>query len=54
MKQKTTELKKDLTQSEVDKANHFFKKAFDFSEEKNMPRQSSAMIKYSVWFQNTS
>ena len=34
MKQKTTELKKVLTQSEVDKVNHFFKKAFDFSEGK--------------------
>ena len=34
MKQKTTELKKVLTQSEVDKVNHFFKKAFNFSEEK--------------------
>ena len=34
MKQKTTELKKVLTQSEVGKVNHFFKKAFNFSEEK--------------------
>ena len=34
MKQKTTKPKKVFTQSEVDKVNHFFKKAFDFSEEK--------------------
>ena len=34
MKQKTTETKKVFTQSEVDKVNHFFKKAFNFSEEK--------------------
>ena len=34
MVRKITELKKVLTQSEVDKVNHFFKKAFDFSEEK--------------------
>ena len=34
MKQKTTELKKVLTQSEVDKVNHFFKKAFNFGKEK--------------------
>ena len=34
MKQKTTEPKKVLTQSEVDKVNHFFKKAFNFGEEK--------------------
>ena len=34
MKQKTTEPKKVLTQSEVDKVNYFFKKAFDFGKEK--------------------
>ena len=34
MVRKTTELEKVLTQSEVDEANHFFKKAFNFSEEK--------------------
>jgi hypothetical protein len=34
MKQKTTEPKKVLTQSEVDEANHFFKKAFNFGKEK--------------------
>ena len=34
MKQKTTEPKKVLTQSEVDEANHLFKKAFDFDKEK--------------------
>ena len=34
MKQKTTEPKKVLTQSEVDKVNHFFKKAFNFGKEK--------------------
>ena len=34
MKQKTTETKKVFTQSEVDKVNYFFKKAFNFSEEK--------------------
>ena len=34
MVRKITEPKKVLTQSEVDEANHFFKKAFDFSEEK--------------------
>ena len=34
MKQKTTKPKKVFTQSEVDKVNYFFKKAFDFSEEK--------------------
>ena len=34
MVRKITELKKVLTQSKVDEANHFFKKAFNFSEEK--------------------
>ncbi len=34
MKQKTTKPKKVFTQSEVDKVNYFFKKAFNFSEEK--------------------
>ena len=34
MKQKTTETKKVFTQSEVDKVNYFFKKAFDFGKEK--------------------
>ena len=34
MKQKTTEPKKVLTQSEVDEVNHFFKKAFDFGKGK--------------------
>ena len=34
MKQKTTKPKKVFTQSEVDKVNYFFKKAFDFGKEK--------------------
>jgi hypothetical protein len=34
MAQKITELQKVLTQSEVDEANHFFKKAFNFAKEK--------------------
>ena len=34
MVQKTTELEKVPTESEVETANHFFKKAFNFSEEK--------------------
>ena len=34
MKQKTTKVKKVLTQSEVDIVNHFFKKAFNFGKEK--------------------
>ena len=34
MKQKTTEPKKVFTQSEVDKVNYFFKKAFDLGKEK--------------------
>ena len=34
MKQKTAKPKKVFTQSEVDKVNYFFKKAFNFSEEK--------------------
>ena len=34
MVRKTTEVKKVLTQSEVDKVNHFFKKAFNFGKEK--------------------
>ena len=34
MKQKTTKPKKVFTQCEVDKVNHFFKKAFDFGKEK--------------------
>ena len=34
MKQKTTKVKKVLTQSEVDIVNHFFKKAFDFGKGK--------------------
>ena len=45
MKQKTTKVKKVLTQSEVDIVNHFFKKAFNFGKEKNMPRQLSTMTK---------
>ena len=45
MKQKTTEPKKVLTQSEVDKVNHFFKKAFNFGKEKNMPKQLHVMTK---------
>ena len=45
MVRKITEFEKVLTQSEVDEANHFFKKAFNFSEEKNMPRQLRAMTK---------
>jgi tetratricopeptide (TPR) repeat protein len=34
MVQKTTELEKVLTQSEVDEANHFFNRAFNFEKEK--------------------
>ena len=34
MVRKITELEKVLTQSEVDKVNHFFKKAFNFGKEK--------------------
>ena len=34
MKQKITKPKKVFTQSEVDKVNYFFKKAFDFGKEK--------------------
>ena len=34
MVRKTTESKKVLTQSEVDKVNYFFKKAFNFGKEK--------------------
>ena len=34
MVRKTTEVKKVLTQSDVDTVNHFFKKAFNFGKEK--------------------
>jgi len=39
MVQKTTELEKVLTQSEVDEANHFFKRLSTLKKKKNMPKQ---------------
>ena len=47
MKQKTTEPKKVLTQSEVDKVNYFFKKAFDFDKEKKYAEAVACKFKNS-------
>ena len=58
MVRKITELEKVLIQSEVDEANHFFKKAFNFGKEKKYAEEVACYDKvikltpnhYIAWF----